>query len=88
MTVAHYDEKLFSRVTIEVSVYLGHDPGVNTPDAYEPPGDYLVVRKVDTRGVEGHHSRDVLDYAEVDNMDPDGTLVDAVKSALFTHRGE
>lgn len=81
------DEKIFSLITVEVAVYVGRDPGVDTHDVHEPPYEYLVIREADARRVDGFHPRGVLDSAELDDLDADGVLVDTVKTALLAHRG-
>ena len=76
----------FAKITLEVTVELETEIGIDTPDAYEPPFDYLIVREVNCSKVALSASfadRSIIDHAELDGLDSDDMLVDAVKAALF-----
>ena len=78
---------VFATVTLRVVVELESDPGLNTPESYEPPYEYLAVREVGYSAVElkGDSTAAVLlEQGGADDLDPDGLLIGAVKSALLS----
>lgn len=79
------DEKLFARVTLTVDVYIGLEPGINNSSAYELPYEYLVAREANHTDVEffGNPAAGILaEEGGSEDLDADGVILDAVKSAL------
>ena len=75
------DERSFARVTIQVDVSIGRDDG----SYFDPPEDYLIVREAEPTAVEWFVDADMGIIAEwaADDLDADGAIIDAVKSALI-----
>lgn len=75
------------RAVLEVEVHLEHELTIDTPDAWEPGYDYLVVRDasvVSTSGEAGdHHLKSMIDNEiDVYDLDPDALLPAAVTTAM------
>ncbi len=80
----------FATVTLKVLVELETDPGLMTPDAYEPPYDYLAVRQVEHTAVELHsdpESAFLVEESDGYGLDPDELLPAAVRDALIEGSG-
>lgn len=80
----------FATVTLKVTVELETDPGLMTPDAYEPPYDYLVVRDVEHTEVELHGDPGAFGHIEAaldEDLDPDDLLLRGVRRALVEGSG-
>lgn len=78
-------ERPVATVTVTVTVSTGHDPGTDTPDAWEPAYDYIAVRDTavdDVRILDD--SRHVAEFADTDfdDFDPDNLIEDQVVKAL------
>lgn len=74
-------EKLFAKVTVEVSVYLGRDSG----GYFEPPEDYLVAREAEATNVEFFDDPGIgiiVEHGAADDFDCDSVIVEAAKGAL------
>ena len=74
-------EALFARVTIQVDIRLGRDDG----GYFDPPEDYLVAREAEHTAVEFFMDPGMGIIAEwaADDLDADGAIIAAVKSALI-----
>lgn len=80
----------FATVTLQVMVELETDPGLLTPDAYEPPYDYIAVRQVEHTAVELHGEPEaalLVDESDAYGLDPDGLLTAAVRTAILEGSG-
>ena len=76
----------FAKITLEVTVELETEIGIDTPEAYEPPFDYLIIREVSCSKVDLSMplaARSIIDHAELDGLDSDDMLIDGVRAALF-----
>ena len=75
------EERLVARVTLQVDVSIGRDDG----GYLGPPEDYLAVREAEPTAVEWFEDPDIGIIAEwaADDLDVDGAIIDAVKSALM-----
>lgn len=78
------DETPVAVLTVTVTVSTGHDSGMNTPDAWEPPYDYVAVRDTDITDVRLLDSpQRIAEFAgDFDDFDPDDLIADSVKKAL------
>lgn len=81
------DERLFARVTLEVSVYLGRDDG----NYFDLPEDYLVAREAEHTSVEFFEDPGMgilAQYGHADDLDADCAIIHAVLSAITPTRVE
>lgn len=77
----------FATVTLKVTVELETDPGLMTPDAYEPPYDYLAIRVVEYSEIEIHGepvAALLVEQGGADDLDPDDLLIEGVRAALIS----
>lgn len=75
----------FATLTLKVTVELEEDPGLMTPDAHEPPYEYLAVREVEFSDAELHGDAAtvaLIDFGGTEDLDPDELLVSEVGKAL------
>lgn len=80
----------FATVTLKVIVELETDPGLMTPDSYEPPYDYLAIREVSHSAVEIHGEPGaalLVEQGGADDLDPDDLLIEGVRAALISESG-
>lgn len=78
-------EKLAAQIILRVDVMLGVDPGTNTPNAFEPPYEYLVIRGAEALKAEAIIQSgifQVVGEGVFDDADPDSVLVEAVTHGL------
>lgn len=75
------EERLIARITLQVDVRVGRDDG----GYLGPPEDYLVVREAEPTAVEWLEDPGIGIIAEwaADDLDVDGAIIDAVRSALM-----
>lgn len=75
------EERLIARITLQVDVRVGRDDG----GYFDPPEDYLIVREAGHTAVEWFEDPSIGIIAEwaADDLDADGAIIDAVKSALI-----
>lgn len=84
-------ERRVARVVLAVDVWVGRDPGMDTPDGYEPPHDYLVVRNAEELGVATFGDLRPLELVGIDDFpdhDPDDLIHSALKAALYIRHKE
>lgn len=77
----------FATVTLKVVVEIETDPGINTPDSFEPPYDYLAIRAVEHSEIEIHGEPGaalLVDQGGADDLDPDNLLLEGVRAALIS----
>lgn len=80
----------FATVTLQVVVELETDPGLMTPDSYEPPYDYLAIREVSHLAVEIHDDPGaalLVEQGGADDLDPDDLLIEGVRATLIGESG-
>lgn len=78
-------EKLAAQIILRVDVMLGFDPGTNTPNAFELPYEYLVIRGAEVLKSEAIIQSgifQVVGEGVFDDADPDSVLVEAVTHGL------
>lgn len=76
----------FATISLEVTVELETEPGINTPDGHELPYDYLAIRDVSYSSVMLHGNPGalaLLDGDSLDELDPDSLLSSGAKDALY-----
>lgn len=78
---------------IRVQVDIEYDGGINTPDAYEPPYEYLVVRDAEVvtilRGKDYRTAAEMISYGGFDYGDPDGLMLsEVIKAGGLREDGE
>lgn len=76
-----------ARVTLAIEVDLKTDPGIDTPEAHEPPYDYLVVREVEILTAQTYgdaRALQLVEQAGFEDHDPDDLIRDELTSALRT----
>ena len=81
---------VFATMTLKVTVELETDAGLMTSDAYEPPYDYLAVRRVEHTEVELHGDPDAfasVEHGLDEDLDPDELLLLGVRRALVEGSG-
>lgn len=77
-------ENLYATVTLTVDVHRGRVPASDTPDGYEPPYEYLVVRSAEVEAAKVYGGAELGILAEdEEDFDPDDHLKNAVRSALI-----
>lgn len=76
----------FATITLEVTVELDRDLGINTPSAYEPPYEYLAVRGVEASAIElqgDPAALALIEHGGIQELDPDGLLISELGAALL-----
>ena len=81
------NEVLAARLLISVDVFRGVERTINTPDAYELGGEYLVIRNAECDNAEAFYPRGIFNVAEeglFEYPDPDDLMIKAVSEGLST----
>lgn len=86
------DPSLVARVHLTADVHMETEPTIDTPSAWEPGYDYLVIRDVvsDGHNFYGNESdKSLIEVGEfgVYEFDPDGLLVESVADELRSISG-
>lgn len=76
-----------ARIHLAVEVHLENVPDTFTPEL-DPGYDDYVIRKVETLSVENDGFEPTVDAAALDDLDPDGLLIGAVRGELLGHGEE
>ena len=80
--------RLVGTITVEVGVYLEHEPDLFTPDAHEPGYDYIAIREVRTTATQLTDGKAIVDCGDLDDLDPDNLMNEAIRKALIGTTGD